>query len=163
MEKYYLMAIEKGCVDSMNNLGCYYQNIKIYDLSIKYFTLAADNGNIRAIFSLANYYRHINNYDLMKKYYLMAIEKECIEAMNKMYLHYKNIEKNQELMDKYYSMSINTFKNKLKFTSNDQCVVCWDVKDLYEHRCGRHSFCVECYYSLVYIFNKPHCSLCRGI
>ena len=45
-EKYYLMAIEKGNVDAMNNLGIYYYNIKKdYEKAEKYYLMAIEKGN----------------------------------------------------------------------------------------------------------------------
>ena len=44
-KKYYVMAIECGNSDSMNNLGHYYATIdKNYELAKKYYVMAIDGG-----------------------------------------------------------------------------------------------------------------------
>ena len=68
MNKYYLMAIEKGNSRAMKNLSCYYQTIEnIYDLMTKYYLMAIDLGDCNAMFQFGNYYQNIEtNYHLMK-------------------------------------------------------------------------------------------------
>jgi len=41
----------------------------------------------------------------MKKYYLMAVNMNDHDIMYKLGSYYENIEKNYELMDKYYMMA----------------------------------------------------------
>jgi TPR repeat protein len=52
MVKYYLMAIEKDNVDSMYNLGSYYERIKNYNLMEKYYLIAIEKGDIDAMNNL---------------------------------------------------------------------------------------------------------------
>lgn len=43
--KYYLMAIGKGCHKSMHNIGTNYYEQKDYDKMIKYYLMAKEKGN----------------------------------------------------------------------------------------------------------------------
>jgi hypothetical protein len=108
MKKYYLLAIEKGNTEAMNNLGVHYQWREInYDLAKKYYFMAIEKGNSRAMCNLGCYYRDVEkNYDLMKKYYLQAIEKGNSEAMDNLGYYYERIDKNYDLMKKYYLQAI---------------------------------------------------------
>ena len=108
MEKYYLMAIEKGNNVAMNNLGFYYQyEKKDYDQMEKYYLMAIEKGNSDAMNNLGLYYEDIKkNYDQTKKYYLMSIEKGNDCAMNNLGLYYMEIEKDYKQMKKYYLMAI---------------------------------------------------------
>jgi TPR repeat protein len=46
MIKYYLIAIDKGNVEALPNLGSYYYNIeKNYNMMKKYYLTAIDKGN----------------------------------------------------------------------------------------------------------------------
>ena len=73
MKKYYLMAIEHGNSDAMNNLGLYYEKIKEYATMKKYYLMAIKHNNITAMINLALYYKKIGNYKMAKKYYRRAI------------------------------------------------------------------------------------------
>ena len=76
MEKYYLMAIEKGDDNSMRRLGYYHNTItKNYVEMEKYYLMAIDKGNAYAMNNFGHYHDTITkNYIEMEKYYLMAIE-----------------------------------------------------------------------------------------
>jgi tetratricopeptide (TPR) repeat protein len=108
MKKYYLMSIDKGDSNAMNQLGCYYENIeKNYDEAKKYYLMAIDKGNSNAMNQFGCYYENIEkNYDEAKKYYLMAIDKSNSVAMNNLGYYYHNIEKNYDEAKKYYLMAI---------------------------------------------------------
>jgi hypothetical protein len=175
MKKCYLRAIHNpshlGNVKAMFNLGYYYNTIPQgddfdYDSMKKYYLMAISRGNVDAMIHLARYYYNIEtNYDLMKSYYLMATEypshEDCFEAMLLLGDYYKNIEHNPDLTYKFYKMAIETYKHKMKFTSNDACMVCFQNKDLYKHKCGNHSLCLDCYFCLVYIKKDNKCPCCR--
>jgi TPR repeat protein len=84
MKKYYLMAVQKGNIDAMNNLAYYYYDIeKNYDEMKKYYMMAIDRGHINSMNDLGSYYKIIEkNYDMSKKYLSMLlksanIKKEC--------------------------------------------------------------------------------------
>jgi len=57
MEKYYIMAIEKGNTDAMNNLGFYHHKItKNYDLMKKYYMMAIEKGHSKAMHNFKYYH-----------------------------------------------------------------------------------------------------------
>ena len=47
MKKYYLMAIDKGSIDAIYNMGLYYQEIKDFESMLKYFVLCYQNNDTR--------------------------------------------------------------------------------------------------------------------
>ncbi len=49
----------------------------------------------------------------------------------------------------------------MKFTTNDDCMICYETKDLYEHKCANHSLCLGCYHQLVHIKLDNKCPYCR--
>jgi len=108
MKKYYLVAIEKGCCDAINNLGFYYKEIeKDYEQMKKYYLMAIEKGNMNAMNNLGVYYQNVEkDYEQMKKYYLMAIEKGNTNAMHNLGYYYRYVEKDYEQMKKYYLMAI---------------------------------------------------------
>lgn len=75
MKKYYLMAIDKGDIESITSLGTFYRH-KNVNKSIKYFLMGVSKDNLNAMENLALYYKDIKEYDLMIKYFLMVIENE---------------------------------------------------------------------------------------
>ena len=77
MEIYYLIEIKYG----------------IYDIF-----------KLKSLINLGNYYKNINDYGKMKIYYLMAIEMGDHDIMYKLGDYYENIEKDYDLMARYYSM-----------------------------------------------------------
>ena len=134
MHKYYNKAIDEGNSNAMKYLGYYYERINNYDLMKKYYLDAIKLGNSMAMTYLVDYYHHFTeyHYDLIKKYYLyeiglvnsnamynldqyyqsiknydlMAIELGNSIAMYNLGCHYHFIEKNYDLMNKYYIMAI---------------------------------------------------------
>lgn len=112
MEKYYLMASEKGNRIAQNNLALYYYEKSRYDEAIKLWTLS---DLPESLFSLGFHYRYNGrNYEQMKKYYLLAIDKKNTLAMCNLANYYKSIENNYELMKKYYLMALQTDNKKDK-------------------------------------------------
>ncbi len=93
MKKYYLMAIDKGYSNAMNNLGIYYQhNETNYKEMKKYFLMAIEKNNTYAMFNLACYYQYYEtNYEEMKKYYFMAIENGNLDALDVINIYYENL------------------------------------------------------------------------
>jgi len=62
MKKYYLMAIEMGNSNAMNNLAVHYETVEInYDLMKKYYLMAIDNGSLSAMDKLMLYYNDCIN------------------------------------------------------------------------------------------------------
>ena len=89
MKKYYLMAIEKGSINSICKLGEYYEEIEDYDNMKKYYLMAIEKGSVYAMFLLGIYYENknlcviqdeknkielIEDENLAIKYMLMTIE-----------------------------------------------------------------------------------------
>jgi TPR repeat protein len=92
-ERYYLMAIDKGHINSMNNLGYMYEEIKKYDPAERYYLMAIEKGHIGAMHSLGYMYKKIKKYDQAERYYLMAIENGCIDSMNNLGYMYRELKK----------------------------------------------------------------------
>lgn len=105
---HYIKSIEKDNINSMNNLGKYYQEIKNHNLSKKYYLMAIDKGNSTAMYLLGLYYHKIEKkYDEAKKYYLMSFEKDNnADSINYLGFYYHTIEKNYDEAKKYYLMAI---------------------------------------------------------
>ena len=108
MKKYYLQAIKKGNVASIDNLGKYYQfTEEKYSLAKIFYLKAIEKGSSDAMNDLGWCYEfHEKKYDLMKKYYLQAIEKGNEKVMCELGYYYGHVEKNYDLMKKYYLMAI---------------------------------------------------------
>jgi TPR repeat protein len=86
------MAIEKGNVYAMYNLGLYYnEEEKDYEQMKKYYLMAIEKGYDDAIFNLGFYYEDVEkDYEQMKKYYFMAIEKGNQYAIWRLKQFYKD-------------------------------------------------------------------------
>ncbi len=69
MKKYYTMALEKGNLNAMKNLGDYYYRNDNCELMKKYYLMAIDKGDTDAMNKLGYYYNTKEDYELMKKYY----------------------------------------------------------------------------------------------
>ena len=105
IKKYYLMAIENGNADSMNNYGFYCKQVKDYDNMKKYYLMAAERGNTEAMRHYMLYCDYTGDDGNMKNYYLTGIEKGRIAAMVDRGAYYKQI-KDYINMKKYYLMAI---------------------------------------------------------
>lgn len=118
-KKYYLLAIEKGCVNAMYSLGYYYKIYNNFEESEKYYLMAAEKGNTYAMNALGHYYYDDDLFEKSKKYYLMAILNKnytCISTLSdyftltnddldsiiNAYLHDKSIEVLFEHLRKAY-------------------------------------------------------------
>jgi len=90
MKKYYLMAINLGHSNAMDNLGVYYYIIeKNYDLAKIYYCMAIDLNNSLAMCNLALYYQKVEfNYELMETYYLRAAELQDENSINNLAKYY---------------------------------------------------------------------------
>jgi TPR repeat protein len=184
MEKYYMIAIEKGNSSAMNNLACYYRDQKKYEMMEKYYMMAIEKDNSYAMNNLACYYRDIKfNYDNMIKYYTMSIKKNNTTAIYNLGLYYHYIEFNYTLMKKYYMMTITNnineninnminieinnilddFNNKINnlnlknCNKEEECIVCYNTDNMYYTRCNNHSICMNCSLKL---YEEP-CPMCR--
>jgi TPR repeat protein len=103
-EKYYLLAVEKGEINAMNNLGLHYEkNKKDYDNAEKYFLMAVEKGEINAMNNLGIYYEEIKkDYDNAEKYFLMAAERGNVMALSNLGLFYEKIKKEYAKAETYY-------------------------------------------------------------
>jgi uncharacterized protein len=130
MKKYYLMAIEKGHSNTMNNLGLYYHEQKDYVNMKKYYLMAIEKGDSDAMYNLGLYYSEQKDYVNMKKYYLMAIEKGDSDAMYNLGLYYDE-QKDYDNMKKYYLMAIEKghFKSLNNYIENTK-----DYKLAYKYK-----------------------------
>ena len=108
MEKNYIIAIELGNSDAMNNFGFYHKNVtNDYDLAVNYYMLAMQLDNGDAINNLGFYYRNVcNDFEMAINLYLIAIIKyNNSDAMNNLGHHYYSI-KNYVLAEKYFLMAV---------------------------------------------------------
>lgn len=104
-QKNLLLAIEKGEINSICNLGILFHSHKKYSEAEKYYLLAIENGSIVAKYNLAILYNEQQKDKLAEKYYLLAIEKGHIDALYNLALLYSEEEKH-ELAEKYYLLAI---------------------------------------------------------
>jgi hypothetical protein len=153
-KKYYLMAIEKGNSQAMNNLGCYYTYTeKNYDLAKKYFLMAIDKGYTDAMNNLGYYYEEIEkNWSLAKKYYLMGIKKHSYSSIIVLDHHYiNNIFDNDDQRNYLYAIIEGNFRFKdinLLRISNIKSFECvknnlfCKILNLYNLNVDDFSFCV---------------------
>jgi hypothetical protein len=121
MKKYYLMAIVKGNIDAMIQLGYYYHfKEKKYGLvDEKYYTVANGGYVGREKYNLGKCRDDKGDYYHMLKYYEMAIDKGDIDgnAMCGLGYYYQFMEKNNNnsLMKKYYLMAIDNGNDNAMF------------------------------------------------
>jgi hypothetical protein len=127
------MAIDKGNLNAMNNLGYYYENIeKNYDLAKKYYLMAIDKGNLASKDNIKQLTTILERYVLFKK---------------------NNIEFDEEI-----NKDIHIFNNKIKnYSVKEECKLCYNVHECIPLSCFCHRTCIDCY---VQIYNKP-CPFCR--
>ena len=177
--KYYTLAVDRGSVNSMFNLGHYYSECNEYEKMFKYYLMAIELGDIDTMYDLSIYYQNIKDFDNMRKYYLMALEEtekpdhavilvndgekdfdlfvlkdELDKIENKPYYLLKKLQKISCIKE------IMIFENKKKLFGTlkyiIECGICYETNlniDLY---CG-HVCCISCYPKL---YNK-RCPYCR--
>ncbi len=88
MIRYYLLSIECGNTQAMDNLATHYENNNDYASAMKYYHMATNLGHTRAMQSLAQCYAKRNDHANAVKYYLMAIEHGNIHAICNLALYY---------------------------------------------------------------------------
>ena len=103
--KYYLLAIEKGVISSLNNLANLYYDQGKAKQAEKYYLLAIEKGDLTALNNLANLYYNQGNAEQAEKYYLLAIEKGVKEALNNLANLYYDQGKAKQA-EKYYLLAI---------------------------------------------------------
>jgi hypothetical protein len=177
--KYYVLAIERGSVNSMFNLGHYYYECRDITNMFKYYFMAIELRDIDTMYELSIYYQKIKDFDNMRKYYLMALEETAnpyhkIIILNdgekyfNLFVLKEELEKIENkppyLIKKLQNISvvpdIMVYENKKKlFTLLNhviECGICYETQlniDLY---CG-HCCCIDCYPKLY----KDPCPYCR--
>jgi len=177
--KYYIMAIERGSVNAMYNLGHFYFEINDLENMFKYYLMAVELGDIDTMYELSIYYQKIKDFDNMRKYYLMALE-ECENPDHKdvvcnngetdfdLFILKEEMEKieNKPIYLKKKLQKINCirdimiYENKKKLFSQlnhvIECCICYETKLNINLFCG-HCVCTGCYSKLY----KSPCPICR--
>ena len=129
MKKYYLMAIDKGCTLSMNNLGEYYDRINNTTEMKKYYLMAIKNGNNDSLYNMRNYFS-----DNLKFYnWLISID-FLNDIINE---QINNLNENYHVI--YYKEQVLLYENNKK-----ECIVCYENKIHIPFTCG-HEICYHCY------------------
>jgi len=136
------MAIEKGYIDSMCNLGKYYHKIKDYEIMKKYYLMAIEYGDKDSLHYLGNYYHEVGEYEAMKKYYWLSIDIGDSRSMYELGKYYEKIEDYQS-MKSYYLMGI----NRCHFGC---------IRDLVEHYKVSEQLEEAVYYSLLALEKYKH-------
>ena len=177
--KYNLLAIERGSINSMFNLGHYYYECNDYDNMFKYYFMAVELRDIDTMFELAIYYQKIKDFDNMIKYYIMALEetknpdsKGIVVNDGKKYFDLFNLKEELEKIENKSSILIEAlqeincikqimvFENKKKlfksFNHIIECGICYETKLHIDLNCG-HCCCIDCYPRLY----KSPCPYCR--
>lgn len=184
MHKYYLKAfnappfkcpIRNIILDvksiAMLSIAKYYQDIQNYNAAIRCYLYAFNHKQPLASYYLGAIYKdNIKNYELMKKYYDIAINQHLnTQAMNDILTYYIDIEKNPQQMWNYYKqarrLNINfDFKIIYNYTisklvpaqKQEECIICYQEKDMYFSNCENHPMCMDCSYKL-YLTPCPYC------
>lgn len=90
---YYEMAATKGCVKSMANIGCCYQDIDCYEQAKTYYEMAINHGDVDSMYNLALYYEEVEkNYTQAVYYYEMASINGDMDATLKLGMYYATID-----------------------------------------------------------------------
>ena len=92
---YYLMAINGGDINAMNNLACHYENVrKNYKKAKNYYLMAINSGNAIAMNNLAYYYLIVEkNYVEAERFFSMAIDNGNLKSISCLAYTYLKIEK----------------------------------------------------------------------
>lgn len=94
VEKYYLLAIEKGNIKALFHLAFFYHNhVGSFEMAKKYYLLAIEKGDTLATYNIALLYQHQGIYEEAEKYYLISIGKGDITASNNLAILYRSQEK----------------------------------------------------------------------
>ena len=180
--KYYVMAIERGSINCMFNLGHFYFECNDFENMFKYYFMAVELGDTDTMYELAIYYQKTEDFDNMRKYYLMALEtyetknntdttdieinngengfdlfilKEELEKIK-----YKPVFLKNKLQKINCIRDIMIYENKKNLFSQlnhiVDCFICYETKLNINLNCG-HCVCINCYPKL---YNKP-CPICR--
>jgi TPR repeat protein len=178
--KYYLLAIERGSMNAMFNLGHYYYECNDYENMFNYYYMSVALGDIDTMFELAIYYQKIKDFDNMRKYYVMALEESENPKYNvtvlindgKKDFDLFNLKEELDKIENKSTVLIRTlheigcikeimiFENKKKLFESFhyiiECGICYETKLHIDLKCG-HCCCINCYPKLY----KNPCPYCR--
>jgi tetratricopeptide (TPR) repeat protein len=127
-EKYYLLAIEKGEFNSINDLANLYVNQDRIEEAEKYYLLAIEKGEFNSMNDLANLYVNQDRIEEAKKYLLIAIEKgDNYAKFNlSLLLYLENFDKEKAFS--YITQVIASDKKELKTKAFDIIISVWSGK-----------------------------------
>lgn len=132
MKEYYEMSIKLDSknLNPINNLIDYYTNIEINnELMIKYCQMAYECGCKKFLEKLGNHYYKIKDYPNMFKYYNMILNVNDYNKSNVYFnlgKYYDEVEEDNILMIKYYSMAIDSCNSK---AMHNLALYCQNMKD----------------------------------
>jgi len=168
MKHYYLMAIDRHNSHAMNELATHYFKKKQFVLMKHYFLMAINLKNSTSMYNLANHYYFENDFEQSEKYYLMAIESNHHDSfiyLVQLYEEQKKYNEIIELLEKHQKDPNvkETWKRWFHFCHarettvkrEEECSVCYEVKDLIQYDCISHYYCKTCYLRM----NK--CAFCK--
>lgn len=123
--KYYQMAINKGNIYAMGNIGRIYEKQEDYDNMFKFYQMAIDGGNIYAMSYLAEHYCNQRDHENAMKYYQMAIDNGNNYALLPLGNYYGKIKDHKNMIKCYlegYHKGISDVKLLLnkRLDHNDQ-------------------------------------------
>ncbi len=113
-EQYYLMAIEKGHLEALNNLANLYYNQGDFENAEKYYLYAINKGETKALKNIALLYNNLKKFSEAEKYFLLAIEHGEINALNSLAVLYNNLGKHKKA-EKYFLLSIESGNSMAMF------------------------------------------------
>ncbi len=170
--KYIKMAAQEGHLESMQHLGIYYcykfkkhKKIKYLESMEKYCNMAFEKNDDNGIISLIRIFIKINNIEKIEYYSNLLIDDCLLKNKDEVNLII-------DLEDQFKNDYIDIFK-KIKLKCNhfkllkyselkiddkiEECIICYEEKQMYYTRCIKHSICFDC---LLILYNKP-CPMCR--
>lgn len=108
MEKYHIMSVNLGNINSMVSLINYYKQIKNYPEMIKYCIMGLNLGNSNSMNTLVWYYENIDiDYPKMEKYYIMSTKLGNTDSMVNLGWYFQLKDINYKKMKKYWKMGAN--------------------------------------------------------
>ena len=117
MRNCFLMAINKGSVEAMYQIGFYYEmSLDFYNME-KYYKMASEYGHADAMNALACHYDVRNDYANMMKYFNLAIEHKNPFAMINFGTYHRKHDNIPEAK-KYYLMALRTSPKVYKYITS---------------------------------------------
>jgi len=94
------MAIERGHIESMKQLGSYYHLNKQYQQMEVYYLMAINRGNLMSLINLFDCYQRLGKIDEILYYYLRFIDKFNVQCLTNLSHYYQN--NTSELLNQIY-------------------------------------------------------------